>query len=52
MTYEEILAEEARLRSPLVVRCLDDYLAGTRYPLDLLTHLASAAQSIGYDVSA
>ena len=25
-----------RHRSPLVVRCMEDYLAGTRAPLDLL----------------
>jgi len=30
---------EARHRSPLVARCVDDYLAGTRYPLELLTHV-------------
>mgnify|MGYP007040725238 CR=1 FL=1 len=23
-------------RSPLLLRCLDDYLAGKRYPLDLI----------------
>ncbi|OUD12676.1 NUDIX hydrolase [Thioflexithrix psekupsensis] len=27
------------LRSPMVLRCIDDYLAGIRYPLSLLTHL-------------
>jgi 8-oxo-dGTP pyrophosphatase MutT (NUDIX family) len=26
-----------RMRSPLVLRCLDDYLAGRTYPLQLLT---------------
>jgi ADP-ribose pyrophosphatase YjhB (NUDIX family) len=36
LTPEEIRAERARLRSPQVERCLDDYLAGTCYPLDLL----------------
>lgn len=30
-------AEAARHRSPLVRRCIDDYRAGRRYPLDLLT---------------
>ena len=29
----------ARHRSPLVLRCVDDYLSGTRYPLELLSHL-------------
>ena len=28
------------LRSPLVLRCIDDYLAGNRLPLDLITELA------------
>lgn len=27
------------LRSPLVTRCIDDYLAGRRFPLDMLTCL-------------
>ena len=36
LTPEEIRAERARLRSPQVERCLDDYLAGQRYSLDLL----------------
>jgi len=32
----EIRASRARHRSPLVLRCIEDYLAGRRYPLDLL----------------
>lgn len=36
---EEIRASRDRHRSPLVLRCLEDYLAGRRYPLDVLTHL-------------
>ena len=32
------------LRSPLVLRCIDDYLAGTRMSLDLISELASAPQ--------
>jgi 8-oxo-dGTP pyrophosphatase MutT (NUDIX family) len=39
MTRDEILACEEKHRSPLVLRCIDDYLAGTRAPLSLLyTH--------------
>jgi ADP-ribose pyrophosphatase YjhB (NUDIX family) len=34
---DEIRALRARHRSPLVLRCIEDYLAGRRYPLDLLT---------------
>lgn len=38
MTLEEIHASQARHRSPLVVRCVEDYLAGRRVPLDILVH--------------
>lgn len=34
----EIRAGAARHRSPLVWRCVEDALAGRRYPLELLTH--------------
>jgi 8-oxo-dGTP pyrophosphatase MutT (NUDIX family) len=37
------LAASGRLRSPLVLRCVDDYLAGKHYPLDVLTHLEPGA---------
>lgn len=30
----ELVARADRLRSPLVIRCIDDYLAGQRLPLD------------------
>ncbi len=33
------LDASGRLRSPMVMRCIDDYLAGIRYPLDLLSDL-------------
>ena len=33
---DEIRALRARHRSPLVLRCVEDYLAGRRYPLDAL----------------
>ena len=39
MTREELLACEEKHRSSLVLRCVDDYLAGKRAPLSLLyTH--------------
>ncbi|WP_374669891.1 NUDIX hydrolase [Ramlibacter sp.] len=37
LTPDEIRASAARHRSPLVLRCLEDHLRGTRYPLDLVT---------------
>ena len=36
----------ARLRSPLVLRCVDDYLAGVRHPLDLISHLITEPASL------
>ncbi|MDO8704605.1 MAG: NUDIX hydrolase [Sulfuricaulis sp.] len=39
LTPEEIRAERSRHRSPQVERCLNDYLAGQRYPLNLLAEL-------------
>ncbi|MEW6314650.1 MAG: NUDIX hydrolase [Pseudomonadota bacterium] len=38
LSTDEIRAQQARHRSPLVWRCIEDYLAGRRYPLDLLVH--------------
>ncbi|HEX9810971.1 MAG TPA: NUDIX hydrolase [Burkholderiales bacterium] len=39
LTAEETRCERARHRSPQVQRCVDDYLAGRRFPLDLLSDL-------------
>lgn len=36
MSRHELLAEPKKLRSPMVINCIDDYLAGKRYPLDML----------------
>ena len=36
MTVDEIHERAPDLRSPLVLRSLEDYLAGNRYPLELL----------------
>lgn len=39
MTHAEMLACQEKHRSPLVLRCVDDYLLGKRAPLSLLfTH--------------
>ena len=38
-TREQLLARAARLRSPLVMRCIDDHLAGCHHPLDMLNHV-------------
>ena len=34
--FELVPAFSLQLRSPLVLRCVEDYLAGRRYPLDAL----------------
>lgn len=39
MTRAELAAQATRLRSPMVLRCVDDYLAGRAYPLDVLVDL-------------
>ena len=36
---QEILARQDKLRSPLVLACIDDYLQGRRYPLELLKNV-------------
>ena len=40
LTPQELQAEQARHRSPLVWRCAADYLAGCRHPLSLVHQLA------------
>lgn len=39
LTREEIAAQAARLRSPMVLGNVDDWLAGRRFPLSVLTAL-------------
>jgi len=36
LTPDDIRANAERLRSPMVLRCMEDYLAGQRFPLSLL----------------
>lgn len=36
---EQLEERRAELRSPLVLRCIDDYLRGACYPLGLLNHV-------------
>jgi 8-oxo-dGTP pyrophosphatase MutT (NUDIX family) len=43
MTAEEVRESRARHRSPLVLQCLEDYLAGRRHPLDLIYTDASVS---------
>lgn len=39
MSHKEIIATQDRHRSPLVLKCVEDYLAGQRFPLSVIhTH--------------
>jgi 8-oxo-dGTP pyrophosphatase MutT (NUDIX family) len=40
LSLDEIRALAPRHRSPLILRCIEDWLAGKRYPLELVTHYA------------
>jgi len=39
LSLAELYEHSAQLRSPLVMRCFDDYLAGHRYPLKLIDEI-------------
>jgi 8-oxo-dGTP pyrophosphatase MutT (NUDIX family) len=39
LTREQIVARSTRLRSPMVLGCIGDYLDGARYPLDVIKHV-------------
>jgi len=44
LSPDEIRASAARHRSPLVVQCMDDYLRGQRFPLEMLYTDASVCE--------
>ncbi len=46
MTPQEVRASQARHRSPLVLRCIEDHLAGQRHPLALI-HTDAAVRDLG-----
>ena len=46
MSPQEIADNVHRLRSPLVLRCVQDHQAGQRYPLDLIYTDASVASPV------
>ena len=45
LSREQIRQRNAQLRSPMVLRCIDDYLAGRRYPLELVHYLSDSETS-------
>lgn len=38
LTLDELRETRERHRSPLILQCCEDYMAGRRYPLDLIRH--------------
>ena len=36
LTRDDLLERRSQWRSPLLMQCIDDYLAGKRFPLDLI----------------
>jgi ADP-ribose pyrophosphatase YjhB (NUDIX family) len=38
MTVDELTASRERHRSPLIMQCVEDWLAGRRYPLEIVRH--------------
>lgn len=40
LTREQLLNPKRELRSPLVLRCIEDFREGARFPLSCLRHLA------------
>lgn len=47
LSREDLLAERERLRTPLVLRCIDDYRAGRTFPLELLNDAIGALPNAG-----
>ena len=43
LSRDEIAAESTRLRSPMVLRCVDDWLDGRRMPLDAVVSMLADA---------
>lgn len=39
LTRDEVQRRGENLRSPMVLQCIDDYLAGRRHPLELINNL-------------
>lgn len=46
LSRDEIESRRDRLRSPMVLNCINDYLAGKQYPLDLLNHFIKQDQDL------
>ena len=48
MTRDQLVARSSRLRSPMVLKCVDDYLRDQRYPLDIVSQVAISTAAIPF----
>ncbi|MBB6092192.1 8-oxo-dGTP pyrophosphatase MutT (NUDIX family) [Povalibacter uvarum] len=49
MSRAQIVMRSSRLRSPMVLRCIDDYLEGRRYPMEVVQHMLRTITTGGVD---
>jgi 8-oxo-dGTP pyrophosphatase MutT (NUDIX family) len=47
MTHEQLIARTARLRTPMVLKCIEDYLSGQRFPLELIREFVQPIMNSG-----
>jgi 8-oxo-dGTP pyrophosphatase MutT (NUDIX family) len=52
LTRSQLLSKQRHLRSPMVLRGIDDYLSGRRYPLNCLTYLDPRALDLDQPIYA
>jgi len=46
LSKEEIKKNNDKMRSPMVTQCIDDFLSGKNYPLDLINSYLADKESI------
>jgi len=51
LSRAQLVSRAHQLRSPMVMRCIDDYLAGQRYALDCIAYLESKPVDIDSTVT-
>lgn len=49
LSRDQLQMRASRLRSPMVMLCIDDYLAGRRHSLDLIRHVNSSGPALSLD---
>ena len=47
LTRDEVAQRQGQVRSPMVLKCIDDYLNKVRHPLTLLTHMLNNLSPVG-----